>query len=461
MGCSNCNTSSDYKTLPSGCKSHGSCGTLSCDKKSVFDWLGNMSLPTQQEKFDIFEIRFKNGRKEYFRNVNNLSLCMGEAVAVEGSPGHDIGSISLSGELVKVQMQKRKIPFDSESVKKIYRKASQSDIDIWQSARNKEAETQKEARIIIDSLNLQMKLSDVEYQGDGKKATFYYTAESRVDFRQLIKDMASKFSIRIEMKQVDYRHEASRLGGIGSCGRELCCSTWLTDFRKVNTNAARYQQLSLSPQKLLGQCGRLKCCLNYELDTYLDALKVFPNTETRLDTEIGAASFIKMDIFKGVLWYAYNQSDDYKWYNLTVEQVNEIIQLNKMGKKAKSLSEIEVVEENQKSGFENVVGVDSLTRFDKTKKKKKNKNNANKSNNANRNSEIKPNNVNSSKENNQPVNTKKSVELKPNAERKIITNEESTSTNNTPKKNKFKKPFKNKFRNNPPNSTQNTDNNVS
>lgn len=384
MGCTNCNTSTEYKTLPSGCNSHGSCGTLSCDKKSVFDWLGNMKLPTHQEAFQIYEIRFKNGRKEYFRNVNNLNLCMGEAVAVEGNPGHDIGTISLSGELVKVQMQKRKIVHDSEDIKKIYRKASQSDIEIWESARAKEAETQKEARILIDNLQLQMKLSDVEYQGDGKKATFFYTAETRVDFRQLIKDMASKFSIRIEMKQVDYRHEAGRLGGIGSCGRELCCSTWLTDFRKVNTNAARYQQLSLSPQKLQGQCGKLKCCLNYELDSYMDALKEFPDTETKIDTEVGTASFIKMDVFKGVLWYAYdNNREDFKWYNLTYEQVNEAIALNKEGKKAKSLADIEIVEVATGSGFENVVGADSITRFDRSKKKKKkNKNGQNRNNNS-------------------------------------------------------------------------------
>lgn len=445
MGCSNCNTTSDYKTLPSGCKSHGSCGTLSCDKKSVFDWLGNMTLPSQQEKCDIYEVRFKNGRKEYFRNVNNLSLCMGEAIAVEGSPGHDIGSVSLSGELVKVQMQKRKIDANSDEIKKIYRKATQNDIDIWQSARNKEAETQKEARIIIEKLQLQMKLSDVEYQGDGKKATFYYTAESRVDFRQLIKDLASKFSIRIEMKQVDYRHEASRLGGIGSCGRELCCSTWLTDFRKVNTNAARYQQLSLSPQKLLGQCGRLKCCLNYELDTYLDALKDFPNTETILDTEAGVATFIKMDIFKGVLWYAYNQSDDFKWYNLTYEQVNEIIKINKNGKKAKSLAEIQVVEETQNSGFENVVGEDSLTRFDKTKKKKKKKN------------KPKPqNNTNLGEKTVEPKT--KSIQINNNTNQTQNPNQKPEQHNNNAKRNQKNNNFKRRFNPNKPNNNSKPDN---
>ena len=447
MGCSNCNSGSDIKTLPTGCGNKGSCGTLSCDKKSVFDWLGNMKLPTQQVAFDIFEVRFKNGRKEYFRNINNLNLCMGEAIAVEGSPGHDIGSISLSGELVKVQMQKRKIEHGSEEVKKIYRKASQNDIDVWENARSKEAETQKEARIIIEKLKLQMKLSDVEYQGDGKKATFYYTAESRIDFRQLIKDLALKFSIRIEMKQVDYRHEAARLGGIGSCGRELCCSTWLTDFRKVNTNAARYQQLSLSPQKLQGQCGRLKCCLNYELDSYLDALNDFPDTELPLETEKGLAHFIKMDIFKGILWYAYNNNDDYKWYNLTYEQVNEILLQNKNGNKAKSLSDIEIIEQAIGSGFENVVGEDSLTRFDKPKKNKnrnkKNKNtsnikrpslpNSNESNSLNTNKEIQKTKV-FTKKTSQPVdNNSKDLPNNTNASNKK--NNKRHKGNNKPKPN--------------------------
>ena len=215
-----------------------------------------------------------------------------------------------------------------------------------------------------------MKLSDVEYQGDGKKATFYYTADSRVDFRQLIRDFATSFKVRIEMKQVDLRHEASRLGGIGSCGRELCCSTWLTDFRRVNTQAARYQQLSLSPSKLQGQCGRLKCCLNFELDSYMDALKAFPDTKKYIKTSKGDAKFVKMDIFKGLLWYAYMNSEDYKWYQLSTEQVHEILLLNKQGKNADSLSEIEMIEEIKKVNFEDAVGEDSLTRFDTPKRKK-------------------------------------------------------------------------------------------
>ncbi len=371
MSCTNCGQHTDIIILPSDCKNYGSCGTLSCDKLTVYDWLGNINLPGHQTPFDIYEVRFKNGRKAFFKNEKNLSICTGEAIAVESSPGHDIGTVSLSGELVKTQLQKHAISHDSDAIKKIYRKATQRDIDIWQKAKDKEINTQREARLILGRLGLKMKLSDVEYQGDGKKATFYYTADSRVDFRQLIRDLAAAFRVRIEMKQVDLRHEASRLGGIGSCGRELCCSTWLTDFRRVNTQAARYQQLSLSPQKLQGQCGRLKCCLNFELDSYLDALKGFPDTKKVLKTKKGNARFIKMDIFKGQLWYSYDDSEDYKWYQLSVEQVHEIINLNKTGVEAESLADIEVVEISKKINFEDAVGEDSLTRFDEPKRKKR------------------------------------------------------------------------------------------
>ena len=385
MSCTNCGQQANIKTLPTGCHVIGSTATLSCDKLSVFDWLVNMSLPSHQKPFDVFEVRFKNGRKAYFRDENNLSLTVGEAIAVESSPGHDIGTISLSGELVKLQLVKRKIALDSEVIKKVYRKATQKDIDLWQSFRDKEATTQRKASLIISRLQLKMKLSDVEYQGDGKKATFYYTADSRVDFRQLIRDLAATFKVRIEMKQVDLRHEASRLGGIGSCGRELCCSTWLTDFRRVNTQAARYQQLSLNPSKLQGQCGRLKCCLNFELDSYMDALKAFPDTKKYLKTSKGEARFIKMDIFKGLLWYAYINSEDYKWYQLSTEQVHEILLLNKQGEKADSLSEIEIIEEVEKVNFEDAVGEDSLTRFDTPKRKKGRANRKRNNKNSNRN----------------------------------------------------------------------------
>lgn len=378
MACGSCGTT--VNGVPKGCKSNGNCGTGTCgsgsEKLAVFDWLSNMTLPNGQERFNIFEVRFKNGRKHFYRNTDNLTISMGDVVAVESSPGHDIGVVSLAGELVKVQMKKRNITIDSEEINKIYRKATQKDIDIWKTARDKEEETQRKGREILGRLGLQMKLSDVEYQGDGNKATFYYTAESRVDFRQLIRDFASAFSVRVEMKQVGARQEAARLGGVGSCGRELCCSTWLTDFRKVTTSAARYQQLSLNPLKLAGQCGKLKCCLNFELDSYLDALKPFPKQELVLKTEKGDAIFVKMDIFKNHLWYTYKDESS-KWFRLNLEQVLEIIDLNKNNEKSVSLEEYESeIEVPVKVSFEDAVGEDSLTRFDvpvRSNRKKKSK----------------------------------------------------------------------------------------
>ena len=369
MACGSCGTGEDGK--PRGCKSNGSCTSGGCEKLSVFDWLSNMTLPGNETPFNIYEVRFKNGRKHFFKNTEKLSISMGDVVAVEGSPGHDIGIVSLGGELVKVQMKKRKVSIDSEEIKKIYRKASQRDIEIWEKARNRELETQKRGREILGRLGLKMKLSDVEFQGDGNKATFYYTAEARVDFRQLIKDLAGAFSIRVEMKQVGARQEAARLGGVGSCGRELCCSTWLTDFRKVTTSAARYQQLSLNPLKLAGQCGKLKCCLNFELDSYLDALNDFPKQEKILKTESGDAEFVKMDIFKKLLWYTYKENRS-KWYKLSLEQVQEIIDLNNKNQVSIPLEDYESdIEEVVAVDFENVVGQDSLTRFDTPKKNRR------------------------------------------------------------------------------------------
>jgi cell fate regulator YaaT (PSP1 superfamily) len=369
MSCTNC--SSDINSVPKGCKSNGSCASGGCEKLSVFDWLSNMAIPTGQKPINVVEVRFKNGRKHFYRNLDDLNISIGDVVAVEGNPGHDVGVVSLTGELIKVQLRKKGVDINGEEIKKIYRIASQRDIDIWKSVRDKEYDTQYQGREIISRLGLKMKLSDVEYQGDGNKATFYYTADDRVDFRQLIRDLAGAFKVRIEMKQVGLRQEAARLGGIGSCGRELCCSTWLTDLRKVNTSAARYQQLSLNPQKLAGQCGKLKCCLNYELDTYLDALHNFPKQETILKTKKGLATFVKMDIFKGLLWYTYKENR-IKWYKLTLDQVNEIIELNKKGEEISSLEEYEAdLFVDTKVDFENVVGQDSLTRFDKAKRRNK------------------------------------------------------------------------------------------
>lgn len=370
MGCSSCSTGKDGQ--PRGCKNNGTCGTDGCNKLTVFDWLSNMSLPNGQKPFDCVEVRFKNSRKSFFRNTENLPLTIGDVVATQAKSGHDIGIVTLTGELVKVQMKKKKVALDDESVLKIYRKASQRDIDIWQKCRDKEPEIQKRSREIAISLKLQMKLSDVEFQGDGSKATFYYTAEDRVDFRQLIKDMAKAFSIRIEMRQIGYRQEAQRLGGIGSCGRELCCSTWLTDFRSVSTASARYQQLALNPQKLAGQCGKLKCCLNYELDMYLEALKDFPSQDSKLMTEKGIAFCQKADIFKETLWFSY-RDDPATWHALHKEHVTEILEMNKKNEKIASLEEYAQDNVNEeKLVFENVVGQDSLTRFDRPRKNKRN-----------------------------------------------------------------------------------------
>jgi len=383
MGCNSCSTGKDGQ--PKGCKNNGTCGTDGCNKLTVFDWLSNMSLPNGEKPFEFVEVRFKNSRKDFFKNTDNLSLSIGDIVATQAKSGHDIGMVTLTGELVKVQMKKKKAdPLDEDRLK-LYRKASQKDIDIWQKARNREEEIKKRAREIAIILKLQMKISDVEFQGDGSKATFYYTAEERVDFRQLIKDMAKAFGIRIDMRQIGYRQEAQRLGGIGSCGRELCCSTWLTDFRSVSTSAARYQQLSLNPQKLAGQCGKLKCCLNYELDLYLEALKDFPPQDTKLFTAKGMAFCQKTDIFKSLLWFSY-KDEPATWHTLSKEQVIQLVGMNKRKEKIASLEEYAVdniVED--KVVFENVVGQDSLTRFDQPKRRSgRNKNKKRRNNRKNR-----------------------------------------------------------------------------
>ncbi|WP_115460826.1 PSP1 domain-containing protein [Winogradskyella aurantiaca] len=378
MACTSCSTAKDGQ--PKGCKNNGTCGTDSCNKLTVFDWLSNMSLPGGQEAFKGVEVRFKNGRKQYYINSENLSLSIGDVVATQAKNGHDIGMVTLTGELVRVQMKRKKVSLDDEDIMKIYRKASQKDIDVWVKCRDKEEDMKVKARQFAIDLNLKMKISDIEYQGDGSKATFFYTAEERVDFRELIKVFAREFRTRIEMRQIGFRQEAARLGGIGSCGRELCCSTWLTDFRSVSTSAARYQQLSLNPLKLAGQCGKLKCCLNYELDTYLDALNEFPKTDLKLKTEKGLAVCQKTDIFKGLMWYAY-EGEWMNWFELSTDKVKEIIAVNKKGKPVQSL-EMFVSEAlpDTKVVFENVVGQDSLTRFDNPKQRRKRKNNKRKKN---------------------------------------------------------------------------------
>jgi len=422
MSCGNCSTGrGNHNTstgVPAGCNNNGSCGTGGgCNKLNVFDWLGNMSLPGGQKPFDMVEVRFKNSRKDFFKNVNALGLNVGDVIAVEASPGHDIGIVSLTGELVRLQMKKKGVNFDSEEIKKIYRKAKQQDIDKWREGQSLEVDTMYKARTIALQLGLQMKLSDVEYQGDKSKAIFYYTADERVDFRELIKVLADQFKVRIEMRQIGARQEAARLGAIGACGRELCCSTWLTDFRTVSTSAARYQQLSLNPMKLAGQCGKLKCCLNYELDTYQDALKEFPQIDgKRLHSQKGDAFLQKTDIFKRLIWWSYTTEPDV-FIPLSIARVKEILAMNEKGEKPADLAEykeVSSVAPVKQPDFENVVGQDSLTRFDKQKNQNRNKHKkhqgnkghqGNKNPNQNQNKNTNPNNKNTNqntKGNNQP-----------------------------------------------------------
>jgi cell fate regulator YaaT (PSP1 superfamily) len=363
MGCSNCSTGSNG--LPNGCKNNGACGTYGCNKLDVFDWLAGMELPEGQKPFDTVEVRFKNNRKAFYRNSSGLELYNGDVIVVEVSPGYDVGVVSLTGELVRMQMR-RKETKDNYEIKKILRKATESDIAKWQEGRKLEQNTMMRARTIARELNLEMKLSDVEYQGDKSKATFFYTADDRVDFRELIKRYAEEFRVRIDMRQIGYRYEAGRLGGIGSCGRELCCSTWLTDFRAVSTSAARYQQLSLNPAKLAGQCGKLKCCLNFELDQYVEATKEFPSVNTRLQLPKGTASHFKTDIFAGVMYFTYDGQPAESPFPLRIDAVKDIMERNKKGIAVDEIESYLTPELPEIStDFAEVVGQDSLTRFDK------------------------------------------------------------------------------------------------
>lgn len=380
MSCG-CKTSGD-SSHSCGTKSENGCGSVdTCGnsyKLSVFDWLSNINNPSQSQT-DFVEVRFKNDRKFFYKNVNKLPLHMGSVVTVESSPGHDIGVVSLTGELVKIQMKKKYVTEDNPL--KIYRLANQKDIEIWQDARGREESVKIQARKIAYALDLEMKITDIEYQGDGTKVTFYYTADNRVDFRILIKEFASLFRAKIDMKQIGFRQEAAKVGGIGSCGRELCCSTWLTDFRSVNTNAARYQQLSINPQKLAGQCGKLKCCLNYELESYLDALSHFPPSSSTIDTEKGKAFCIKIDVFKKRMWFAYV---DYSvsWYDLDVKIVKELIAKNKNGEKAPPLEDLKVHDVPLKSV--DLIQENSMDRFERRPRTNNKNHNKRKPSNQNR-----------------------------------------------------------------------------
>ncbi|MBC8048192.1 MAG: hypothetical protein H7Y00_15440 [Fimbriimonadaceae bacterium] len=357
---------------PQGCGSHGNCATGGCNRLNTFDWLSHIPVPLDQQ-FHIHEISFKNGvRKGFFANKNKLDIMTGDMVCVESDSGYDVGRITLSGELVKLQMKKRKADLNAEYLK-ILRMAHDNDLQKLMEGRAMEGATMLKARVYARELKLEMKIGDVEYQGDKKKATFYYIADGRVDYRELIKIFAREFKVKIEMRQIGARQEAGKIGGIGSCGRELCCSTWLQDFKSVSTNAARYQNLSINQSKLSGQCGRLKCCLNYELDTYMDALQAFPENSDILRTEKGDAHLIKRDIFKQRMVYEFPLGG--KQYPLPLEKVNEILAMNKLNEKPAGLETFVFVQEAVEKDIEfvDVTGHVSLKTIEKAEQKRKQK----------------------------------------------------------------------------------------
>lgn len=309
-------------------------------KFSVHDWMSKIRPPFVENNFDCVEVRFKNSKKDFFRIPEGLEITEGDVVAVEGQPGHDIGIVTLIGELCRVQMKKKKVNHESDNVKKLYRRAKASDIEKWVQAIERENKTLFKTREIINKLKLDMKVNDVEYQGDNTKAVFYYTADDRVDFRQLIKILAEEFNVRIEMKQIGSRQEASRLGGLGTCGRELCCSSWLNNFNSVSTQVARIQQIFSNPQKLAGQCGKLKCCLNFEYDVYLDELKTFPEIGVPIMTKKGKANYVKTNVFRRQMWYAYEESSEL--IMLSADDVKKLIQMNKKNQPVESLEAYQI-----------------------------------------------------------------------------------------------------------------------
>ncbi len=372
MGCSSCGTK-DGK--PSGCKSNGGCSSGGCNRLNVHDWLANLPFTDPAVSCRIVEVTFSNGsRKEYFKNTTLHHFNKGELVSVEGVGGFDVGMVNLSGELVRLQLKKKRIAEDSAELKKILRRATEVDIQKWEENKAREKEALARSRAIARQLKLSMKICEVEFQADGRKATFFYTAEDRVDFRELIKIYAGDFKVKVEMKQIGARQEAAKVGGIGSCGRELCCSSWLNEFKSVTTAMARYQNLSINQTKLSGQCGRLKCCLNYELDSYLDALQHFPDHVEVLHTTKGNANLIKKDIFKNLMWYTLPDSN--MQYPLTIETVKKIKAMNEKGQRPEELETAEIVSASGKvkeaePQFVELVGQISLRSLDRNAQKRK------------------------------------------------------------------------------------------
>lgn len=361
MGCQSCGNKS------AGCQNHGYCNTGGCNKLNVFDWFSNMDSSALHQ-YEVVEVRFKHGRKGYFRNDNKLSIVTGEPVVVDVPNGYHIGYVSLQGELVRLQLAKKGIQ-DDDQIRVIYRKATDRDMRQWKEGIHREPFVLQRTKEIIIEQKMEMKMTDVEFQADGTKATFYYSADDRVDFRNLIKIMANEFRIHIEMRQINLREEAGRIGGIGLCGRELCCSTWLTDFKMVSSNAARYQNLSLNTGKLSGQCGRLKCCLNYELDTYMEALQDIPTVDNPLYTIAGEAKLQKTDIFRKIMWFGFDHEDD--WHSVSIQRVKEIQELNRRGEKPANL------QENKSPLVNNHREIDVTERKSRRKGKKKRSKKAN------------------------------------------------------------------------------------
>lgn len=389
MGCGNCGTGASGK--PAGCKSNGSCTSGGCNRMNVFDWLSEIPLTDGAKPFNIVEVSFNQGsRKDYFRNTTQHSFVKGDWIAVEGTGGFDLGQINLQGELVRLQMKKYGVS-DTTSIKKVIRPAADEDLEVYYQQKDREQEVMVRSRAMARQLKLDMKIAEVEIQADGKKGTFFYTAEQRVDFRELIKLYANDFRMKVEMRQIGARQESGKVGGIGSCGRELCCSTWLSDFKSVNTAAARYQNLSINQTKLSGQCGRLKCCLNYELDTYMDALRGFPTDADTIETSQGRASLQKRDIFRNVMWYSYHGSN--KQYPLTIERVIEIKALNKDGIRPEELGAAEIEKRGPKpdtevdKGFVNDVGQISLKALERNSRNRKKKDNKGQKPNAEQNAQ--------------------------------------------------------------------------
>src|SRR5688572_8577031 len=337
MGCGSCGTGK-----PNGCKSNGGCSTGGCNRMNTYDWLLNLPMNDAEMACKVIEVSFNQGsRKDFYRNNSLQQFEKGELISVEGVSGFDVGEVSLTGEIVRIQLKKKGVDEFNPEMKKVLRRSTDRDIDIWKQNKAREKEAIIRSRAIAKQLNLNMKVSEVEIQADGKKATFFYIADDRVDFRELIKIYPSEFRVKVEMRQIGARQEAGKVGGIGSCGRELCCATWLTDFKSVNTTAARYQNLSINQSKLSGQCGRLKCCLNYELDTYLDALQGFPENADMLQTAKGRAFLIKKDIFKNLMWYT--MADSTKHYPLAIETVKKIKAQNREGIKPEVLETAEII----------------------------------------------------------------------------------------------------------------------